>query len=59
MFFRLLIWGALFYFAFKLMSSFLRVLEDKKSKVRGSRKGNPPLDLSNNDVEDADFEDIQ
>ncbi|MFQ5768897.1 MAG: hypothetical protein ACE5HX_00065 [bacterium] len=55
---RLLLYGLLFYFAYKIVNSFLRGF-DKKAEVKGSRKGNPPIDLKNQDVEDADFEEIK
>ncbi|NIR51160.1 hypothetical protein GWO43_21350 [candidate division KSB1 bacterium] len=58
--FRLIVLGFLFYLAFKLISGFFRLFEgEKKQNVEGKSRGNPPLDLNDHDVEDADFEDIK
>lgn len=54
---RLLFYGLLFYFAYKIISNLFGDRE-KKTQIRGSKKSRPPLDLSNEDVEDADFEDL-
>lgn len=54
---RLLFYGLLFYFAYKIITRLFSG-EEKKTQVKGSKKGRPPLDLSNEDVEDADFEDL-
>lgn len=54
---RLLLYGLLFYFAYKVISNLFSG-EKKKTQIRGNKKGRPPLDLSNEDVEDADFEDL-
>ncbi|MFQ5638344.1 MAG: hypothetical protein ACE5IR_10170 [bacterium] len=55
---RLFIIGLLFYFGYKILTGLTGISDSKKQKVQGSRKGNPPLDLGNHEVEDADFEDI-
>lgn len=55
---RLILWGILFYLAYKIVSNLLRPGE-RKSEVRGQKSRNSSLDLSNHDVEDADFEDIK
>ncbi|MFQ5822437.1 MAG: hypothetical protein ACE5JB_00085 [bacterium] len=55
--FRLLLYGLLFYFAYKIVS-YLFSGGEKKIDVKGSRKGHPPLDLHNEDVEDANFEEL-
>lgn len=58
--FRLLVLAFLFYLGYKLFINVLRMLNSDKPKTRvhGTGKDNSPLDLSNQDVEDADFEDI-
>lgn len=55
---RLILWGILFYLAYKVISSLLQP-GSRKSEVRGNKQGKPSLDLRNQDVEDADFEDIK
>jgi len=55
---RLIIYGLLFYFCFKLLSSFLGLSGKESPKVSGESKGKGPLDLDENDVEDADFEEM-
>jgi hypothetical protein len=54
---RLLFYGLLFYFAYKIIRNIFSGVE-KKAQVKGNRKGRPPLDLKDEDVEDADFEDL-
>lgn len=54
---RLILYGLLFYFAYKIVSK-LFSSENKKIEVKGTKKGHPPLDLRNEDVEDADFEEM-
>lgn len=59
--FKLIIWGLLFYFITKVVKTFTASLTGTKSKNKVenfSEKKKPPLDLRNQDVEDADFEDI-
>lgn len=55
---RLIIWGLILYLAYKLVTSILSLSDNSKNKVKGRQK-NKPLDLSNHDVEDADYEDIK
>jgi len=55
---RLIVYGLLFYFCFKLVSSFLGLNTNESPKVDGKPKGKGPLDLDENDIEDADFEEI-
>ncbi len=59
---RLIIWGLFFYFIIKMVKSVTASLlgNKNKDKVENSKgKQKPPLDLRNQDVEDADFEDIK
>lgn len=57
MFFRLIVYGLLFYFVYKIVKNFIYGKE-KKIEVKGTKKGNPPLNLREDDVEDADFEEL-
>lgn len=57
--FRLIFWGFLFYFGYKFIANVFRVSGNRKTEVKGARKGKSSLDLRNHDVEDADFEDIE
>jgi len=56
--FRLLFWGIVFYFGFKWLSRWLNPPSEPKTTVKGAPSRNAPLDLSQQDVEEADFEDI-
>ena len=57
--FRLILFGFLFYFAYKLLSGVFRLFStNDKQEVKGESK-KPPLDLGNADVEDADFKDVE
>lgn len=58
MFIRLIIWGLIFYLAYKLVTNLLSTSANSKTKVEGKSR-NKPLDLSDQDVEDADYEDIK
>ncbi len=58
---KLIIWGLFFYFITKVVKSFKASLAGTRGKNKvenSSEKQKPPLDLRNQDVEDADFEDI-
>lgn len=54
---RLILFGLLIYFAFKMINHFLNP-PHKRTEIKGNRRGKPPLDLTNKDVEDADYEDL-
>lgn len=54
---RLILWGLLFYLAYKVITNLLQP-GNHKSEVQGKKQGKPSLDLKNQDVEDADFEDL-
>ncbi len=54
---RLILYGLLFYLLYKLIH-YLFGGSEKNPQVRGRSKGRPPLDLSKEDVEDADYEDL-
>jgi len=58
--FRLLLLGIFFYLLFKVLGALVKqILTEPQPKVRGEKKGNPPLNLDDYDVEDADFEEIK
>ena len=57
--FRLLFWGILFYFLYKIFSGVMRLFTGESNQVKGKKKGNPPIDLSKHDVDDADYEDVE
>ncbi len=52
-FFRLLVYGILFYLLYKLFSSFFQPRQ-KRTNVKGKPKSKP-LDLSKKDVQDVKF----
>jgi hypothetical protein len=54
---RLIIIAILIYFAVKLVQNFLKTPK-KKSHIKGSPKPKKTLDLSDADIEDADYKDI-
>lgn len=54
---RLIFYGFLFYFVYKFVKNFIKGKEPK-TKVKGKRKGNPPLNLRDEDIEDADYEEL-
>lgn len=54
---RLIILVVLIYFAIKLFKNLLKA-PDKQTEIRGTPKSKKPLDLSNADIEDADFKEI-
>lgn len=56
-FIRLIIFFIIAYFVLRLIQNILKA-PGPKSQVKGSPKSSTPLDLSNTDVEDADFKDI-
>ncbi|MCZ6818055.1 MAG: hypothetical protein O7G31_01005 [Calditrichaeota bacterium] len=55
---RLVFYGLVFYFAYKLVSHVLRLFGGEKPRVEGKPKSKSSLDLNQNDIEDADYEDI-
>jgi hypothetical protein len=54
---RLIIFFILIYLAVKLLKNLLKA-PTQKLEIKGSPKNRKPLDLSNADIEDADFEEI-
>lgn len=54
---RLIIYGLLFYFVYKFVKNFMKGKEER-TEVKGNRKGNPPLNLREEDIEDADYEEL-
>jgi hypothetical protein len=54
---RLIFYGFLFYFVYKFVKNFIQG-KGQKTKVKGKRKGNPPLNLRDEDIEDADYEEL-
>ncbi len=57
---RLLLLGLFLYLVFKVLGAVVKqILTNPQPKVRGEKKGNPPLNLDDYDVEDADFEEIK
>lgn len=58
MLFRLLFWGLIIYFIYKIVNNILNAF-DNKIQVKGTRKKKSSLNLDNQDVEDADFEEIE
>lgn len=56
-FIKLIILLLLAYFAIKFVNYILRA-PAPKSEIKGSPKTKKPLDLSNADIEDADFKEI-
>ena len=58
MVFRLIIIALLVYLAVKLFEKLLQSPR-KKSEIKGTPITKKPLDLSNADIEDADFEEIK
>lgn len=54
---RLIIFFLLIYLAVQLFKNLLKA-PTQKSEIKGSPKNKKPLDLSNADIEDADFEEI-
>jgi len=57
--FRLLFLGILFYFLYKIFNGVMRLFASDSDQVKGKKKGNPPIDLSKYDVDDADYEDVE
>jgi len=57
-FIRLLLFGIIFYLAFKVLRMLLRN-SSRQTEVRGTGKTKPDLDLRNQDVEDIDFKEIK
>lgn len=55
--FRLFIYGLIIYFAIKLIKSLFKPA-NPKSEIKGYANKKKPIDLSDADVEDADFKDI-
>jgi len=54
---RLIIIFLLVYFTVKLIQNLLKA-PPQKTEIKGSPKRKEPLDLSNADIEDADFKEI-
>ncbi|MBN2090936.1 hypothetical protein JW964_15090 [candidate division KSB1 bacterium] len=66
MFFRFIFWILIFYLLYYLFKNFLIWITDsliknpdKNMQIKGEPKAKPPLDLSNRDVEDARFHEIE
>jgi len=66
MFFRFIFWLLLFYLIYYLLKSFLIWItdshlkdSDKNTRIKGEPKPKPPLDLSNRDIEDARYREIE
>ena len=57
MLFRLIIFTVLIYLTVKLFKNLLQS-PNQKSEIKGTPSTKKPLDLSNADIEDADFEEI-
>ncbi len=57
MLFRLIIFTVLIYLTAKLLKN-LSKTPVQKSEIKGTPKDKKPLDLSNADIEDADFEEL-
>lgn len=55
---RLILLGLLFYWGIKLISGIVKLFRQDQGKVEGKPQKKKPLDLSQHDVEDADFEEI-
>ncbi len=58
---RLILLGVFFYWGFKLIGRFFRMLtgqEQGDSRVKGRPKQDTRLHLNDDDIEDADFEEI-
>lgn len=55
---RLIILVLLIYLAIKLFKNLLKA-HPQQSDIKGTPKDKKPLDLSNADIEDADFRDIE
>ena len=51
--------GILFYFLYKIFNSVMRLFTSDSNQIKGKKKGNPPIDLSKHDVDDADYEDVE
>lgn len=62
MLFRLILLGFLFYWGLKLIGGVFRMLTGQGQQEDGQVKGQPPKDtrlhLNEDDIEDADFEEI-
>ncbi|NQT27705.1 hypothetical protein HQ585_20280 [candidate division KSB1 bacterium] len=55
--FRILLTGLVVYFGYQFIKGFFSSSPKKESSVKGKPK-NPPLDLRDADVEDAQFEEL-
>ncbi len=55
---RLIFWGFVFYYGYRLLARVLGTLTGSNKPVENIQKKKPPLDLRDDDVEDVDFEDI-
>lgn len=55
---KLIIYGLLIYWGAKIFKSIINPIPPKQNEVHGKPRTDKPLDLSNLDVEDADFEEI-
>ncbi|HEX9652781.1 MAG TPA: hypothetical protein VGA99_03645 [bacterium] len=58
-FIRLLLYGIIFYLAYKILRALLHGRSAPHSEVRGKSESKPTLDLRNQDVEDIDFKEIK
>ncbi len=56
--FRFIIFGLFFYFIYKVFSNLLRLGAKDSAKVSGKSTRKRHIDLNDQDVEDADFEEI-
>lgn len=55
---RFFLFIAILYLASKLVQNLFKSTE-QKNEIRGNPRKNEPLDLSDKDVEDADFEEVE
>lgn len=66
MFFRFIFWLILFYLVYYLFKNFLIWItdshlkeRDKNTQIKGEPTSKPPLDLSERDIEDAKYYEIE
>lgn len=57
--FRLLFWALLFYLAYRVLRAALATKRSAPPDPIQGEQNNKPLDLSNQDVEDAKFEEVK
>jgi hypothetical protein len=54
---RLIVWGVIFYFVYRLVSNLLKP-RSSRPEVRGRPKTKPPIDLDGQDIEDAKYKEL-